>query len=360
MKAIKLRTAARGTCRKSNHSLPWITLFSQSVRLRKKKGCQNSTTNNKRSDISALVLTDLSNWHFQYSFDTSFPMKRRLERTKGDSDSTAKSWRCVQELGVTRSFSYPPSWHTQTGGMQPSSLLFRVNPVWEKWLNPPLNHQAFSGMYWEKREGAAECEGKEIHFWHSNSGLHLQTSPEHRLPSQDSNLQSREMSNVPQLLILLPSVNCTQDQRFIYEYVHSVRSQIPDKVSAHLGKSTFNTLRCCPGELHKTGTEQSRRKGGNKSKRTKCLLDIPQREDRVLLTFSQWYPSGLRIGKLLHLVTCQPTDGRAELQALTLAFPQGFPEFPCTTQFIILCLYTGTFIQCYGGRGIPSTRSSDL
>lgn len=48
----------------------------------------------------------------------------------------------------------------------------------------------------------------------------------------------------------------------------------------------------------------------------------PRRRQRVILTFfNQRYPSVFRTGNFLHLVTCQPTDGRAELLPLMLAFP---------------------------------------
>lgn len=70
------------TCRKSNSSLPWITLSLRSVTLRKRKGCQRSTADNEtRTDISASDLADLSNWHFQWSGDTSFPMKKDRRET---------------------------------------------------------------------------------------------------------------------------------------------------------------------------------------------------------------------------------------------------------------------------------------
>lgn len=66
-----------------------------------------------------------------------------------------------------------------------------------------------------------------------------------------------------------------------------------------------------------------RRRGGKKSKRTKCLLDIPKEKTVVLTFFNQLYISGT----FPHLVTCQPTDGKADLVALTLAFPAVFQNF---------------------------------
>lgn len=55
---------------------------------------------------------------------------------------------------IVQFFSYPSLWHIETGRIQQSSLLFRVNRVLEKQANPPLYNQAVSGMYWEKRKGA--------------------------------------------------------------------------------------------------------------------------------------------------------------------------------------------------------------
>lgn len=52
-----------------------------------------------------------------------------------------------------------------------------------------------------------------------------------------------------------------------------------------------------------------------RAKRTKCLLDIPKEKTLILTFFNQLYISVFR--NIPHLVTCQPTDGRADLVAFS-------------------------------------------
>lgn len=85
----------------------------------------------------------------------------------------------------------------------------------------------------------------------------------------------------------------------------------------------------------------------------------PKRRQRVVLTFfNQRYPSVFRTGKFLHLVTCQPTYGRADLLALTLAFPAVSQNFSVEAlhnliHHLFVCKHI--YLGLWGGRGYNSS-----
>lgn len=120
---------------------------------------------------------------------------------------------------------------------------------------------------------------------------------------------------------------------YINTYTKCKKSN-PGESIQPFGKIHCKNLYCCPGEWwrnvaggghRRTDQATGRRRGWKKSKRTKCLLDIPKEKTVILTFFNQLYISVFRT--FPHLVTCQPTDGRADLVALTFAFPAVFQNF---------------------------------
>lgn len=137
---------------------------------------------------------------------------------------------------------------------------------------------------------------------------------------------------------LLSSVRCTWNWEFIYKYAQKVLKIRCQRKHLAIWENSLQKPLLLPWRMveeygrrtaWENRTSTGRRWGWEKSKRTKCLLDIPKEKTVILTFFNQWYISVFRnIPPPCDLPTYR---WKSRLGGFNVSISCSFPEFQCRT-----------------------------